>query len=81
VLFELDTTSVCGPLNADGIVQVALVVTTICRVIVEAPDITGEACVILQASNRGYKTAIQPVSHFLVILQTHPPSKNQLVCK
>jgi len=56
-LVELDTTSVWGPLNADGIVHVALVVTTICRVIVEAPDITVKVCVILQASNRGYNTA------------------------
>ena len=56
-MVELDTTSVWGPLNADGIVQVALVVTTICRVVVEALDITGEVCVILQASNRGYNTA------------------------
>jgi len=56
-LVELNSTSVWGPLNADGIVQVALVVTTICRVIVEASDITSEVCVILQASNRGYNTA------------------------
>jgi hypothetical protein len=56
-LVELDTTSVWGPLNADGIVQIALVVTTICRVVVEASDITGKVCVILQASNRGYNTA------------------------
>jgi len=56
-LVELYSTSVWGPLNADGIVQVALVVTTICRVIVEASDSTGEVCVILQASNRGYNTA------------------------
>lgn len=56
-MVELDTTSVWGPLNANGIVHVALVMTTICRVIVEALDITGEFCVILQASNRGYNTA------------------------
>jgi hypothetical protein len=58
VLVELDTTSVWGPLNADGIVQVALIVTTICRVIVEALDVTTEVCVILQASIRSYNTAI-----------------------
>jgi hypothetical protein len=56
-LVELNTTSIRGPLNADGIVQVALVVTTTCRVVVKTPDITGEVCVKLQTSNRGYNTA------------------------
>jgi len=56
-LVELNTACVWGSLDADGIVQVALVVTTICRVIVEAPDVTTEFCVVLQTSIRGYDTA------------------------
>jgi hypothetical protein len=57
-LVELNTTCVWGSLDADSILQVALVVTTICRVIVEAPDVTTEVCVVLQTSMRGYKIAI-----------------------
>lgn len=57
-LVELDTTCVWGSLDADSILQVALVVTTICRVIVEAPDVTIEVCVVLQTSIWGYKITI-----------------------
>jgi hypothetical protein len=66
-LVELNTTCVWGPLDADSIVQVALVVTTISRVVVKAPDVTTEVCVILQTSIRGCNIATQPIFHFLLV--------------
>jgi hypothetical protein len=66
-VIELNTTCVWGTLDADGIVQVALVVTTTCRVIVEALDVTAQVCMILQTSIRGYNIATQPVFHFHLV--------------
>lgn len=65
-LVELNTTCVWGSLDADSILQVTLVVTTICRIIIEAPDVTTEICVVLQTSIRGYNIAhqIQDITNF-----------------